>query len=324
MADTVRRLEKATSPDVSAVRHLAERLLDNLCRVIRGKSEPLHLATVALLGGGHLLMEDVPGVGKTLLSKTLARSIGGTFARIQGTPDLLPAELTGVSVFVSGSETWEFHRGPLFANVVMVDEINRVTPRTQSALLEAMEENQVTVDGRSHPLPDPFFLVATQNPFEQLGTFPLVEGQIDRFDVVIHLGYPARGAEREVLLGTGGAEHLDEVASVTSPSELQAIRTTVRRVHCEPSIADYVIDIVTATREHPGVVRGASPRASLGLVRAAQAHAAIEGRDFVVPDDVKAVAAPALAHRVMLPGGPQIQAGAALVEEVVSSLPVPR
>ena len=310
--------------NVAEVAALAERLHENLSSVIRGKPDALKLAVVALMARGHLLMEDVPGVGKTLLAKTLARSLGGTFGRIQGTPDLLPPEVTGVNVFLNHIDSWEFRPGPIFANVVMVDEINRVTPRTQSALLEAMEERQATVDGESRPLPEPFFLVATQNPYEQLGTFPLVEGQIDRFDIVLHLGYPERDAEREVLLGTGGTDCLDDVEAVAKPSDLEAAQKAVREVHCEAPVADYVIDVVTATRNHPQVVRGASPRASLGLIHAAQAHAAIEGRAFVVPDDVKAVAAPALAHRLMLPGGPQIQAGAALVQEMVAALPVPR
>ena len=305
------------------VTDLAAALFDNLSRVIRGKPEAIRLALVAVLSGGHLLVEDVPGVGKTLLAKALARSVGGTFGRIQATSDLLPAELTGVNVFLAGDERWEFRPGPLFANVVLVDEINRTTPRTQSALLEAMEEHQVTVDGDSRPLPDPFFVVATQNPFEQAGTFPLVEAQRDRFAVVMHLGHPERPAERELLLGTGGVDSLDDLSPVTTPAGLQSAVAEVRSVHCEPVVADYVIDVAAATRDHPDVVRGVSPRATLGLLHAAKAHAAMGGRRFVVPDDVQAVAAPALAHRLLLPVGPDVHAGGQVVRGIVDALPVP-
>ena len=310
------------SPEVVA--ELAGALHGNLARVIRGKAEQLRLALVALLSGGHLLVEDVPGVGKTLMAKSLARSLGGSFGRIQGTPDLLPAELTGVNVFHSERRGWEFRPGPVFAHVVLMDEINRATPRTQSALLEAMEERQVTVDGDSRPLPDPFFLVATQNPFETAGTFPLVEGQRDRFAMVIHLGHPARPAERELLLGAGGTGSLDELPTVTTPEGLADAVAAVRLVHCEPAVADYVIDVAAATREHPDVIRGASPRASLGLVHAAQAHAAMAGRHYVLPDDVKAVAGPALGHRLVLASGPDMRAGADLVGGILDDLPVPR
>ena len=309
---------------MEAVAELAQAVRDNLCRVVLGKAEPIRLALVALLSGGHLLVEDTPGVGKTLLSKALAISVGGTFGRVQGTSDLLPGEVTGVNVFHPEHASWEFRPGPLFAHVVLVDEINRATPRTQSALLEAMEERQVTVDGDSRPLPDPFFLVATQNPFEHAGTFPLVEGQRDRFGVVLHLGHPDRPAERDLLLGTGGSGSLDALEPVTDPAGLGKAIATVREVHCEASVADYVIDIAAATRDHRDVVRGASPRASLGLLQAAKAEAAMAGRPFVLPDDVKAVAGPALAHRVVLAGGPDFHAGADLVRDVVDTLPVPR
>lgn len=219
---TVRMETGARTTDVT---QLGETLQQSLERVIRGKPEAIHLALVAVLSGGHLLIEDVPGVGKTLLAKALARAIGGTFRRVQATPDLLPSDLTGVSVFLKDSETWEFRAGPLFANVVLVDEINRATPRTQSALLEAMEEGQVTVDGETRPLPDPFFVVATQNPFEHAGTFPLVEGQRDRFSIVLEMGRPPRAAERELLLGHGGVESLDDIGAVTFPAALPTGRS---------------------------------------------------------------------------------------------------
>lgn len=306
---------------------LARSLYENLARVLRGKPEVIRLALVALLSGGHLLVEDVPGVGKTLLAKALARSVGGTFRRVQATPDLLPSDLTGVSVFhrgEGGADTWEFRPGPLFANVVLVDEVNRATPRTQSALLEAMEERQITTDGVTRPLPDPFFLVATQNPFEHSGTFPLVEGQRDRFAVVVQLGLPGRNAERELLMGVGGSAHLDELGPVTDATAIAQAIAEVRRVHCEAALADYVIDIADATRSHSDVILGASPRASLGLLHAAQAHAAITGRGYVTPEDIRTVAPAALAHRLILAGGPDLHAATALVHGLLSQVPVPR
>jgi len=312
-------------PDgVEVATELAKLLASNLAQAVRGKPEAVHLAVVALLSGGHLLVEDVPGMGKTLLAKALACSLGGTFARIQATPDLLPSELTGTNVFHAGEGRWEFRPGPLFAHVVLVDEVNRATPRTQSALLEAMEERQVTVDGATRPLPDPFFVVATQNPFEHTGTFPLLEAQRDRFAVVVHLGPPDRETERELLLGTGGLEALDRLAPVATPAALVSARACVRQVHCVASVADYVIDLANATRTHGDVLTGASPRASLALLGAAKAAAAIAGRSFVVPDDVKEVAVAVLAHRLVLAGGPDVAGGAALVEGVLRAVPVPR
>ncbi|MBA2624747.1 MAG: MoxR family ATPase [Acidimicrobiia bacterium] len=299
-------------------------LLDNLGRVVRGKGEALHLALVAVLSGGHLLIEDVPGQGKTLLAKALARSIGGSFRRVQATPDLLPSELTGVSIYSSGTGAWEFRSGPLFANVVLVDEVNRTTPRTQSALLEAMEERQVSVDGTTHPLPDPFFLVATQNPFEHAGTFPLVEGQRDRFALVLELGHPPRLAERELLLGTGGTDELEHLRPVIDPPLLAEAIRVVHAVHCAPAVADYIVEIGARTRSAPDVRLGASPRAALGLLNAAKARAAMQGRHYVLPDDVKALAPCVLAHRLLLTGGPDLSASAALVRSVLEDVPVPR
>ncbi len=295
-----------------------------LSQVVRGKPQAVRLALVALLSGGHLLVEDVPGVGKTLLGKALARAVACSFRRIQFTPDLLPGELTGVSVFSKHSEDWEFRPGPLFANVVLVDEINRATPRTQSALLEAMEERQVTVDGVSHPLPDPFIVVATQNPFEHVGTFPLVEGQRDRFAVVVEMGLPGRDTERELLLGRGGVGSLHDLAPVTGVDELRAAIAAVRAVHCDPAVADYVVELSSALRSHPEVRVGASPRASLSLLGAARAQAVLAGRSFVTPDDVKLVASASLAHRLILSGGPDLHAATALVRSVLERVPVPR
>ena len=316
--------ETGTALDVSAPQAVAQAVLANVSEVVRGRPEAVQLAVVALLSGGHLLVEDVPGHGKTLLAKALARSIGGTYRRIQGTPDLLPSEITGVSVFHKGSEEWEFRAGPLFANVVLADEINRATPRSQAALLEAMEERQVTVDGVSHPLPDPFFLVATQNPFDHAGTFPLVEGQRDRFALVLEMGHLGRHAERELLLGVGGADHLHELSSVTSAEQLRGAIARVADVHCAPAIADYIVDIGAATRSHPDVRLGASPRASLALLHSAKAVAVLQGRGFLTPDDVKALVVPVLAHRLVLNGGPDIHAATTILRSVVERVPVPR
>lgn len=314
----------ARPTDLGLAHGLAAELTRSLSEVVRGKPQPIRLALVALLSGGHLLVEDVPGVGKTLLAKTLARAVGGSFRRIQATPDLLPAEITGVSVFSTHREEWEFRPGPLFANVVLVDEINRTTPRTQSALLEAMEERQVTVDGVTYALPDPFFLVATQNPFEHAGTFPLVEGQRDRFAVVIEMGLPGRETERELLLGHGGVDSLGEMEAVTDPLVLHAAIAEVRTTHCAPAVADYIVDLATAVRSHPEVRLGASPRASITLLHAARAQAVMSGRSFVSPDDVKTVAAAVLSHRLVLSGGPDLHAAATLVRGIVDRTPVPR
>jgi MoxR-like ATPase len=307
----------------SAVR-LAGAVRTRVGEVLRGKPEPVELALVALLSGGHLLVEDVPGVGKTLLAKALARSVGGMFRRVQCTPDLLPSELTGVSVFHLAGNEWEFRPGPLFAHVVLVDELNRATPRTQSALLEAMEERQVTVDGITRPLPHPFFLVATQNPYETTGTFPLVEGQLDRFTIVTRIGPPDAATERELLLGAGGEDALSDLDSVSDPVALADAIMTARRVHCEPTVADYVIGIARATREHPDVAIGASPRASLALVHAAQAHALLAGRRYVVPDDVKRLAVPVLAHRLVLRDPTTLAESQAFLGQIVGQVPAPR
>ena len=302
---------------------VAADLFANVTRALRGKPDQARLAIAALLSGGHLLIEDVPGVGKTLLAKAIARSVGGTFRRIQGTPDLLPADLTGVTMYRREAENWEFQPGPLFANVVLVDEINRATPRTQSATLEAMEERQVTVDGRTHKLPEPFLLIATQNPYEHAGTFPLVEGQRDRFSLVLELGLPGREAERELLLGQGGTEVLTRLKPTTSPAGLANAIEETHRVPVHASITDYVLDITGATRSHAAVSLGASPRASLSLLRVAQAHATIVGRNFVAPDDVKRVAAAVLSHRIILSTG-DLRAATAVIEEILAKVAVPR
>ena len=303
---------------------LAAALRANLTGVLRGKPDAVRLSVVALLSGGHLLIEDVPGVGKTLLAKSLARSVNGTFRRVQGTPDLLPADLTGVSMPDPKDGTWRFRPGPLFANVVLVDEINRATPRTQSALLEAMEERQVTADGGTLRLPDPFIVVATQNPHEHAGTFPLVEGQRDRLAMVIELGLPDRDAEREILTGVGGTDALRSLTPVADAQELRRAVAAIRTVHVAPAVTEYLLDIAEATRAHEGVSQGASPRATLGTLRAAQANAVVDGRAYVTPDDVKAVAPGALAHRLILTGGQSLERGRAVVDGILRRLPPPR
>lgn len=308
----------------ASVTQMASALDETLNEVVRGKPAAIRMALVALLSGGHLLIEDVPGVGKTLLAKALARATGGTFGRVQATPDLLPADVTGVEVFHKGTERWEFRPGPIFANVVLVDELNRATPRTQAALLEPMEERQVTVDGTTRPLPVPFFLVATQNPREHAGTFPLPEGQRDRFALVVSMGHPDRASEREILLGRGGTEHLEDVETVTDPDGLKHAIALVRNLHCAESVADYIVDINEATRTRADVALGASPRAGLNLLNAARAHAVIVGRSYVAPDDVKAVAVGVLAHRLMFAGGPDTVAATIVVNDLLETIPVPR
>jgi MoxR-like ATPase len=324
VVDSSLRQFPAPSDPFGEAAQLAGELTRALEDVIRGAPDAIELSLVALLSGGHLLIEDVPGVGKTMLAKALARSVAGSFRRVQATPDMVPSELTGVSVFSKEREEWQFRPGPLFANVVLVDEINRATPRTQSALLEAMEERQVTVDGETHKLPDPFFVVATQNPFEYTGTFPLVEGQRDRFALVAVMGHPGPDAERELLLGSGGLEALDRLEPVAGMGQLKDAVATVRRVHCSPAVADYVVELAAATRAHPEVRLGASPRASLALLNAARAHAVMSGRDYVAPDDAKAVAVAALAHRFVLADGADRQGGIAVVRAVLNRVPVPR
>ena len=300
---------------------LARALHANLRQVLLGAPVAVTTAVVAALSGGHLLIEDVPGVGKTLLARALALSLGARLARVQGHPDLLPTDVTGVSVYLQDAGTWEFRPGPVFAHVVLVDELNRTPPRTQSALLEAMEEQQVSVDGESWPLPRPHMVLATQNPLGQLGTHPLVESQLDRFALSTAIGYPDEEAEAQLVLHHGGREALPELRPVCAVEDWARAIAVSRQVHVAPEVAAYAVAITRATRTGAGVRLGASPRASIALVRSAQAHALLYGRPYVSPVDVQAMAVPCLAHRLVTDG---VAGGAAVVAGLVRSLPAPR
>ena len=305
---------------------LVQRLEANINRVVLGKAETVRLCVVALLAGEHLLLEDVPGVGKTLLGKALARSVSGVFRRIQFTPDLLPADITGSSLYESQTGTFRFCEGPVFANVLLADEINRTTPRTQSALLEAMSERQVSVDGQSYPLPQPFMVIATQNPMEFEGTYPLPESQMDRFLIRISVGYPGRAEQLQILQTHRQGEPVDQLQPVLTAEQVLQLQAAVRQVHVEPSVAHYLLDIVEATRRCEELYVGVSMRGMLAYYRACQALAFLEGRCFVVPDDVKRLAVPVLAHRVIPKGylhGSQRTAVEALIQRLVEEIPVP-
>ena len=311
--------------DRAAATSAARALVDNVERVIRGKRPAIEAAATVLFAGGHLLIEDVPGVGKTMLGRSLAKSLRGSFKRIQATPDLLPSDVTDSSIFSQSSQRFEFIEGPIFANVVLVDEINRTTPRTQSALLEAMDENAVTVDGIRHPLPEPLFLIATQNPLEHHGIYPLPEGQLDRFAIAMDIGYASPETEREIVKAQLESHPIDDLEAVLGPEEVMGIRRVVRGTHVSDAVLDYALRLTAGTREHPDVELGASPRASISLVRAAQARATLDGREYVVPDDVKALALRALAHRIVPTTGFRLDRGHTLeiLEQVVTSTSVP-
>jgi MoxR-like ATPase len=301
------------------------RIHDNIERVIEGKGEEIRLALVVLLAEGHLLIEDVPGVGKTMLAKALGRSIDCSVKRIQFTPDLLPSDVTGVSIFNQEMRDFEFKPGAIFANIVVGDEINRASPKTQSALLECMEEHQVTVDGVTYLLGAPFMVIATQNPIEMEGTYPLPEAQRDRFTARISMGYPSPSAEMDMLSSHGFTSPLEDLEPVADAAEVGVMIDVVRRVHVSDDVRRYCIDVVTATRQHRDLRLGASPRASLHLLRTARALAATEGRAYMLPDDVQAVAVPVLAHRLLPTAEAQIarRDPEAVIQEIVSHLPVP-
>ena len=310
----------------SDARRLVQKLEENMERVILGKSEVVRLCLIALLAGEHLLLEDVPGVGKTLVGKALARSLSGEFSRLQFTPDLLPSDIVGSSVFQAKTGDFTFHRGPIFSNIVLADEINRAPPRTQSALLEAMSDNQVSSDGRTYELPKPFLVIATQNPFEFEGTYPLPESQLDRFLLRISIGYPKRNDEREVLRSHRTGEPVRELEPVLTCDDVVSLQQAVREVAVDESIYDYLLDIVAATRTCEDLHVGVSTRGALSLFRAAQASALVDGRKFVTPDDVKRLAPSALSHRVIAKGvlhGGQRRAVETIIHRLVEQVRVP-
>lgn len=280
---------------------IPQKLIDNISKVIVGKKQVIEFVVIGLMSNGHVLLEDVPGLGKTMLSRSLAKSIAGNFKRIQFTPDLLPSDVTGVSIYSQKTEEFQFREGPIFANIVLADEINRTTPRTQSALLEAMQEFNVTIDGVLRKLPEPFFVIATQNPIEFHGTYPLPESQVDRFLIQLGVGYPSNQEEVKILTRNLKESPLDDLQNVVSVQDIIGVQKAVTSVHIEPKITDYIVRIISATRNLPGDIKlGASPRASLALMRTSRALAFLDKRDYVIPDDVKKLALPVLRHRVML------------------------
>ncbi len=307
------------------IKKTADRITENVARVIVGKDKVIELCLVALLCEGHVLLEDVPGIGKTTLAKALARSVGCTFRRIQFTPDLLPSDVTGILYFNQKTQEFEFRPGPILAQVILADEINRATPRTQSALLEAMQERQVTVDVDTRPLPRPFLVIATQNPIELEGTFPLPEAQVDRFLMKIALGYPSEADENAILLRYERDDPLETLEPVVQAEDLLAMQAQVREVLVEESVREYLVRVVRATREHEAVELGVSPRGSLFLYKTAQALAALRGRSYVVPDDVKELALPVLTHRIIISPQTRLRGRRPeeVVAEIVETVPVP-
>lgn len=310
---------------MNIVQSVAERLIDNVARVIIGKRNEIRMTVLGLLCQGHILLEDVPGVGKTMMAKALAKSIGASFSRIQFTPDMLPSDVTGVSIFNQGTRDFEFRPGPIMAQIVLTDEINRATPKTQAALLEAMEERQVTVDGTTYPLEEPFLVIATQNPIEYEGTFPLPEAQLDRFMIRIRLGYPTPQEEISMLDSQQYQHPLSEVRQVVAVEELIRAQRAVRDTYLNYDVKAYIVDIVTATRRHPDVYLGASPRGALAIYRLAQANAALQGREFVLPDDIKLLAEAVLAHRIILGPTARIKdiSSGSIVQYILNTTPIP-
>jgi len=311
--------------EIRQVQELGSRLLNNIGKVIIGKPRVLSLTVAAMLAQGNILLEDVPGTGKTMLAKSLARSVAADFSRVQFTPDLLPGDITGVSVFDKNSGTFNFHKGPLFTNILLADEINRATPRTQSALLEAMEEKQITVDGQTRQLEGFFFVIATQNPVETYGTFPLPEAQLDRFMFKLSLGYPSAEDSKKVFASHLSGDRLEAVASVCTVEEISAAQKACREVFVHECIIDYVQKIIEETRNRDNIALGASTRSGLAMLRAAQAVAALSGRDYVMPEDIKALAVPVLAHRIILRAGERSEALSApnAINAIISSVPAP-
>lgn len=307
------------------IQAFGNKLIANLEKVIVGKRQTVESVVVGLLCQGHVLIEDVPGVGKTMLARSLAKSLGCSFNRLQFTPDMLPSDVTGVSIYDQSKRIFEFRPGPVFAQIVLVDEINRATPKTQSALLESMEEKQVTVDGITHPLPAPFMVLATQNPIEYEGTFPLPEAQLDRFLMRVRLGYPTQSDEIEILDRQQLRHPLETLEAVVELEELQAVMEEIKQIYVSKPVKRYMVDLVNRTRQSTDVYLGASPRGSLALYRTGQAVAALAGRDFVLPDDIKSLAIPVLGHRVIVGPAARLRELSAekIVEEILENLPVP-
>jgi MoxR-like ATPase len=310
---------------MSNVQEVASRLVDNIERVIIGKRGSVQLTVLGLLAQGHMLIEDVPGTGKTVLAKSVARSVGCEFQRIQFTPDMLPTDVTGVSVFNQKTREFEFRPGPIHAQIVLADEINRATPKTQSALLEAMEEHQVTVDGKTYRLKPPFMVLATQNPIEYEGTFPLPEAQLDRFLLRIELGYPGRDEEIEIFDRQQFVHPIENLQQVVTTEELLTAQAAIREIYLDSLVKEYIVEITRRTRIHPDVYLGASPRGGLAIYRLSQARAAMFGRDYVLPDDVKALAEPALSHRIIVGPAARIKdiEPATIVNDILDNVPVP-
>ncbi len=310
---------------MEVVKHLANKVIGNVEKVIIGKHEVIEQTLLALLCQGHILIEDVPGTGKTILARAVACSIGCTFRRIQFTPDMLPSDITGVSVFNQKTREFEFRPGPVFAQIVLSDEINRATPKTQSSLLEAMEEQQVTVDGQTYPMDDPFLVLATQNPIEYEGTFPLPEAQLDRFMLRINIGYPDKKSEVAILGAQQFTHPITTLEQVVTQKELLEAQEAVKQIYADDLIKDYIVNLCVATRDHPDVYLGASPRGSLALYRTSQALAAIRERDYIIPDDIKALAEPTLAHRLIISPAARIKNvdPKEVIYDILSSIRVP-
>jgi MoxR-like ATPase len=310
---------------IATGQELVEKIVNNVEKVMVGKREAIELAVIALISQGHLLIEDAPGVGKTMLARSLAKSINCSFKRIQFTPDMLPGDVTGVSIYNQKIGDFEFRAGPITAQVVLADEINRATPKVQSALLEAMEERQITVDGVTHKMPSPFHVLATQNPIEYEGTFPLPEAQLDRFLLRINIGYPSPSEEIAVVERQQYIHPIEEISHVVETSDVLMLQEMVKHIYVDDLVKQYIVSLVDATRRHPSIYLGSSPRGSLTLYRTAQARALLQGRDFALPDDVKALAEPALAHRSLLSstGQSQGQDGRAYIAEILETVPVP-
>ena len=325
MADVEPAANSDPAPDLKPALDDAHRIVENIRKVIIGKNSAIELAVVALIAQGHVLIEDVPGVGKTMLARSLASTVGSTFRRVQFTPDLLPSDITGVSIYNQQTAAFEFREGPILAQMVLADEINRATPKTQSALLEAMEERQVTVEGVTHPVPRPFTVMATQNPVEYEGTFPLPEAQLDRFLMMIQLGYPSPADELSIIDSQQVAHPIETLMPVSSPEDVLRLHEASKAVYVDVLIKRYVIALTDATRGHEDLSLGSSPRGSLGLVRCTQALALIRGRDYVLPDDVKEMAPPVLSHRMIVSAAARMRGihGRDVVTELLDRVPVP-